>query len=135
VTEVAVEVPPAPGGGMAVESAHAAAVAEGGAAVLAESAGESAGEAKAAAEVALSAAAANMEAGLAVAEATEVAQSSAQQATQMAQMIQDALTAQTGAINALAEELRASRKQAAPASPPSRTQPDRPPGGQKLRRN
>ena len=94
-----------------------------------EQAAEAAGEAKAAAEVALSAAAANMETALEVAEATQVAQGSAEQATQMAQMVADALAAQTGAINALAEELRASRKSQAPAEPRSRPAPDHEPGG------
>lgn len=133
MTEVAVEIPPDGGVSPAVESAHAAAVAEGAADVRAGDAQEAAGEAKAAAEVALSAAAANMEAGLAVAEATETAVDAAAQARADAAMIRDALTAQTGAINALADEFRASRKSTAPSTPPSRSAPDREPGGgQKL---
>lgn len=134
MTEVAVDIPPAPGGGPAVESAHAAAVAEGAAEVHTEQAEQASGEAKAAAEVALSAAAANMETAMQVAEATEVAQSSAQEAASYAAMIQEALAAQTGAINALAEELRASRKSAVPEGKPARTAPDREPSGPQLRR-
>jgi len=41
-----------------------------------------------------------------------------------AEMVHEALQAQTAAISALAEELKASRKQAAPAGPPR----SKPPG-------
>jgi hypothetical protein len=96
-------------------SAHEAAVAEGATAVNAALAVEAAGEAKDAAELALAAAQANVETGLAVADGVQSAQASADVATVSAQMVHEALTAQTAAISALTEELKASRKSARPA--------------------
>lgn len=104
----------AEGAGTAEESAHQAAVAEGATAVQAELAAEAAEEAKAAAEVALGAAQANIDSGMAVEGATASAEAAAAQATVSAEMVHDALAAQTAAINTLAEELKASRKASAP---------------------
>jgi hypothetical protein len=118
------------GGGeipLAEQSAHVAAVAEGATAVQAGQAAESADEAKMAAEVALAAAQANAQTAEAVIESVAAAETSAQQAGISAEMIHDALKAQTGAIEALAEELRQSRKQAAPVEKPRREAPERPP--------
>lgn len=109
-------------------SAHSAAVAEGMTAVQAADAAESAAEAQAAAEVALEAAQANAQTAEAVIEATTMAEGNAQAAQLSAEMVMDALAAQTQAISTLAEELRASRKAAAPVEKPSRSA-DREPGG------
>lgn len=110
-----------------VESAHEAAVAEGASAVQAEAAETAADEAKAAAEVALQAAQVNVETATGVAEATASAEASAAQATVSAEMVMDALNAQGAAIASLAEELKASRKQAVPAEKASRPAPDQAP--------
>jgi hypothetical protein len=129
VADVVVSESEAPDVGTAELSAHAAAVAEGASAVQAGQAAEAAEEAKAAAEVALSAAQANVEAGLAVEQATASAEASAQQATVSAEMVMEALSAQGAAIAALAEELKASRKQPAPPASKGRGRsPDREPG-------
>lgn len=111
------------------EAAHAAAAAEGAAEVHTEQAAEAAGEAAAAAEVALAAAQANIESGAAVAEATEIAEAAAEQATVSAEMVHEALLAQTQAITALTEELRAGRQQTAPPAPGKRSKRDRQPSG------
>lgn len=113
----------------AEQAAHQAAVAEGATAVQAATAEEAAGEAKAAAEVALAAAAANIESGAAVEQAAEQASVSAATAGVNAEMVYQAIQAQTGAIQELVAELQASRKAAQPpqekrSSPPS---PDREP--------
>ncbi len=115
--------------GTAEASAHTAAVAEGMTAVQAADAAESAAEAQAAAEVALLAAEENAKTAEAVIEATAVAEANAAGAAVSAEMVMDALKAQTSAIELLAEELRASRKAAAPVEKPSRPSPDREPGG------
>jgi hypothetical protein len=110
-------------------AAHEAAVAEGATAVQAAQAGEAAEEAKAAAELALEAAKVNVESGAAVEAGVQAAQAAAGEATVSAQMVHEALGAQTAAITALTEELRASRKQqAAPAEPRKSPPPDRAPG-------
>ena len=111
------------GGGVA-ESAHEAAVAEGASAVLAETAVTASAEAQAAAEIALEAADANISSGQLVEQAVATANESAAVASVSADMVHEALTAQTSAIAALTEELRASRKsagngQAPKAAPPS----------------
>lgn len=103
----------ASGTSTAEQAAHEAAVAEGATAVHTEDAQEAAAEAKAAAEVALAAAEANITSGAAVEQAAQQADSSAAVASVSAEMVHEALTAQTAAINALAEEMKASR-QAAP---------------------
>lgn len=110
-------------------SAHTAAVAEGMTAVQAESAAESAEAAEAAAELALEAARANAETAGAVIEATTVAEGNAEAAKLSAEMVMEALAAQTKSIELLTEELRASRKAAAPADKPARPAPDREPNG------
>lgn len=112
----------------AEQSAHEAAVAEGATAVHGEIAAQAAEEAKEAASIALDAAKANMDAALPVAAATEQAQAAAQQATVSAEMVHDALAAQTAAITALTEELRNSRKQAPQEGPAKKPPGDRPPG-------
>src|SRR5487761_766525 len=91
----------------AEQSAHEAAVAEGATAVHGEIAAQAAEEAKEAASIALDA---------------------AQQATVSAEMVHDALAAQTAAITALTEELRNSRKQAPQEGPAKKPPGDRPPG-------
>jgi hypothetical protein len=113
----------------AEQSAHTAAVAEGMTAVQAQQAEQSADEAKAAAEVALLAAEENAKTAEAVIQATAQAEQHAAGASVSAEMVMDALKAQTQAITTLAEELKASRKSATPDSPPKRTAPDRAPGG------
>lgn len=111
-------------------SAHEAAVAEGATAVQAEQAAAAAEEAKAAAEVALSAAQNNIESGVAVEQAAQRAESGANVATVSAEMVHEALLAQTNAIKELTAELQASRKQAAqPTEKPRRQSPDTEPGG------
>ena len=111
------------------QSAHEAAVAEGATAVHTENAQEAAAEAQAAAAVALAAAEANIESGAAVEQAAEQAGSSAAVASVSAEMVHEALTAQTAAINALAEELKAARtagpKEDKPPKPAADRAPDR----------
>ena len=110
-------------------SAHEAAVAEGATAVIAANAQESAAEASAAAEVALAAAEANIASSDTVVQAAEQATQSAAQAGVNAEMVHEALLAQTRAIAELTAELQASRKaQAPPAEKPQRAAPDREPG-------
>lgn len=110
-------------------SAHEAAVAEGATMVQAASAEEAAAEASAAAEVALAAAEANIQAGDTVVQAAEQATQSAAQAGVNAEMVHEALLAQTRAISELTAELQASRKAQAPAQDkPRRAAPDREPG-------
>lgn len=112
------------------QSAHEAAVAEGASAVQAQAAAVAAEEAKAAAEVALSAAQANIESGQAVEAAVEQANAAGASASVSAEMVHDALKAQTAAISALTEELRADRKNNSPVPGNSgRPKPDREPGG------
>lgn len=110
-------------------SAHTAAVAEGMTAVQAADAAGSAEQAQAAAEVALLAAEENAKTAEAVIEATAQAETSAAGAAISAEMVMDALKAQTAAITTLAEELKASRKAAVPDGPPKRPAPDVTPGG------
>ena len=109
-------------------SAHTAAVAEGMTAVQAADAAESAEQAQAAAEVALLAAEENAKTAEAVIEATAQAETSAAAAGISAEMVMDALKAQTTAINELREELKASRR-AEQHDAPKRPAPDREPGG------
>lgn len=110
-------------------SAHEAAVAEGATAVIAANAQESAAEASAAAEVALAAAEANIASSDTVVQAAEQATQSAAQAGVNAEMVHEALLAQTRAITELTAELQASRKaQAPPQDKPRRAAPDREPG-------
>jgi hypothetical protein len=110
-------------------SAHEAAVAEGATAVIAANAEQSAAEAAAAAEVALAAADANIASAGTVVQAAEQATQSAAQAGVNAEMVHEALLAQTRAINELTAELQASRKAAAPPQErPSRPAADREPG-------
>jgi hypothetical protein len=109
-------------------SAHEAAVAEGATAVIAANAEQSAAEAAAAAEVALAAADANIASADTVVQAAEQATQSAAQAGVNAEMVHEALLAQTRAIAELTAELQASRKaQAAPQDKPARAAPDRKP--------
>lgn len=110
-------------------SAHTAAVAEGMTAVQAEQAADSAAEAQAAAEVALLAAEENAKTAEAVIEATAQAETSAAAAGISAEMVMDALKAQTVILTEVREELKASRRAAAPAGPATRSAPDREPGG------
>lgn len=110
-------------------SAHEAAVAEGATAVIAANAQEAAAEASAAAEVALAAADANISSADTVVQAAEQATQSAAQAGVNAEMVHEALLAQTRAIAELTAELQASRKaQAPPQDKPRRAAPDREPG-------
>jgi len=108
-------------------SAHTAAVAEGMTAVQAAGAAESAAEAKAAAEVALEAAEANAANAEAVIEAQASAETSAEAAGVTAEMLMDALKAQTAVIAELREELKAGRR-AEHQDAPKRAAPDREPG-------
>jgi hypothetical protein len=117
------------GGGTpgAAESAHVAAVAEGATIVQAQQAAESAEEAKAAAEVALAAAEASIETAVETEGATQTATVAAEQATVSAEMVHQALLAQTAAIEALTQEMKASREQArkqGPAEPKPAAEPD-----------
>jgi len=108
-------------------SAHTAAVAEGMTAVQAADAAESAAEAQAAAEVALAAAEENARTAEGVIEATVKAEESAAGAAISAEMVMDALKAQSAAINELREELKASRR-AEHHDAPKRAAPDHEPG-------
>ena len=110
----------------AAAAAHEAAVAEGASGVQAEQAQAAAAEASAAAEVALAAAEANIEAGAAVEGAVATANESAAQATVSAEMVHEALSAQTAAITALAEELKRGRE-SAPKPEKVKTAPDKAP--------
>lgn len=101
---------PEDGAQTVAESAHEAAVAEGAVQVQAQQAAESAAEAQAAAEVALAAAEANIQSGAAVEGAVASANESAAVASISAEMVHEALQAQTAAINALAAELKAGRQ-------------------------
>ena len=109
-------------------SAHTAAVAEGMTAVQAADAAESAAEAQAAAEVALLAAEENAKTAEAVIEATAQAETSAAAAGISAEMVMDALKAQTAILTEVREELKASRR-AEHHDAPKRAAPDRDPGG------
>jgi hypothetical protein len=109
-------------------SAHTAAVAEGMTAVQAADAAESAAAAAAAAEVALLAAEENAKTAETVIEATAQAETSAAAAGISAEMVMDALKAQTAILTEVREELKASRKAAMPADPPRRAAPDAEPG-------
>lgn len=110
-------------------SAHTAAVAEGMTAVQAADAAESAAEAQAAAEVALLAAEENAKTAEAVIQAQTDAANSAISSSVSAEMVMDALKAQTTILAEVREELKASRRAAAPAEPARRSAPDREPGG------
>lgn len=110
-------------------SAHVAAVAEGASAVQAQQAAESAAAAEAAAEAALIAAEENAKTAEAVIQATAQAETSAAAADISAEMVMDALKAQTAILAEVREELKASRKQATPAEPKPAPAPDREPGG------
>jgi hypothetical protein len=110
-------------------SAHTAAVAEGMTAVLEQNAAESAEEAKAAASVALEAAEQNAKVAEAVIEASAGAEAGAETAQAYSDVVLEALKAQTEAFNVLAEELKASRKAAAPPEAPKHSAPDVAPGG------
>ena len=109
-------------------SAHTAAVAEGMTAVQAADAAESAAEAQAAAEVALLAAEENAKTAEAVIEATAQAETSAAGAGISAEMVMDALKAQTAILTEVREELKASRR-AEHHDTPKPAAPDREPGG------
>jgi hypothetical protein len=122
VTEVTVEAGGEGGEVIADESARMAAVAEGASSVNAGIAAQAAGEAQEAAEAALSAAQANIESGAVVGEAAGQAREAAAEAASYAEMTLQALNAQTAAITALTEELRASRQ---PAAPPEKRKPKR----------
>jgi len=89
----------------------------------AQTVAESAAEAQAAAEIALAAAEANIQSGAAVEGAVASANESAAVASVSAEMVHEALTAQTAAINALAAELKAGRQK-----PPKETDGGKPPG-------
>lgn len=114
------------------EAAHEAAVAEGATAVNAEQAAEAAAEATAAAEIALAAAEANIEAGAAIESGVASAESSAVDAMVSAEMVHEALAAQTAAITALTDELKLQRESAArppkESSSSSSPAPDAEPG-------
>jgi hypothetical protein len=117
--------------GTAAESAHQAAVAEGATGVQTDLAQEAADQATAAAEIALGAAEANIAAGAVVESAVATADGAAAVATVSAEMVQEALAAQTAAIHALTEELALQRKAApAPDKPKSKPAEDASPGKQ-----
>lgn len=116
------------GEALADESVRQAAVAEGFSAAQAGLAEEAAGDAKAAAEVALEAAQANIESVGAAAEAGAVAQEAAASAASSEDRIYEALTAQTAAITAFLDEMRASRQTPVPTSKPRKSKRDRSPG-------
>ena len=109
-------------------SAHTAAVAEGMTAVQAADAAGSAAQAEAAAEVALLAAEENAKTAEAVIEATAQAETSAAAAGISAEMVMDALKAQTAILTEVREELKASRRAEHPGAP-KRAAPDREPAG------
>lgn len=119
----------------AAESAHVAAVAEGAAAVQSEHAAESAGKAEMAAEAAIQAAQANVAAGAEAVAAAASAGESASAAAVSAEMMHQAITAQTAAISALVEELRTSRKSGPrPDGDAPKVKPDKTPGQSSDRR-
>jgi hypothetical protein len=110
-------------------SAHEAAVAEGATAVQAELAAQAAEEAKAAAEIALAGASESVQIALDVEEQTSRAEGAAQTSAVSAEMVHEALLAQTRAIETLAAEIKASRSAAAREGKPRRREaPDREPG-------
>jgi hypothetical protein len=117
---------------LALQGAHDAAVAEGGAQVREELAAESADEAKAAAAVALEVAQQNAETAQQVIEATGTAEAAAEQAQVTLELIHEQQAAMSQAIAALAEELKAGRASQVPAEP-KKTGSERPPGAGKPR--
>ena len=136
MSDVVVTVEDPEGAPTAEEAAVAAAAMEGATAVHAEQAAEAAQEAKDAAGQAQSAALANLESSAEAVEAGESAQAAARDAAITAEMLHEALKAQSAAINALVEELRSTRKQSVPSETKSK-KPDREPspGGTRLVRS
>lgn len=108
------------------QSAHEAAVAEGAAGVRGEQAAESAAEAKAAAEVAIAAAEANAQTAAVAEEAAAQSAANAAASAVTLEMIHEQQAAMLQGLSALSEELKASRKPAAP-KPQSTAAPDQPP--------
>ena len=86
-------------------------MAEGASAVNSSNAADAAAEAKDAAALALSVAQSNIETSATITESKDAAEGAAAQASVSAQMVHEALSAQTAAIAALAEQLK-ERKQA-----------------------
>jgi uncharacterized iron-regulated protein len=121
-----------PAADLAMQGAHDAAVAEGGAGVRAELATEAASEAEAAAAVALAVAEENAKTAQAVIEAQASAEGAAEESKSLAEMMRAEHEATRNMISALAEELKASRETKTPAAEPPKTS-ERPPGGGKPR--
>ena len=121
-----------PAADLALQGAHDAAVAEGGAQVREELAAESADEAKAAAAVALEIAAENAATAQQVIEATGTAEAAAEQAGVTLELIHEQQAAMSQAISALAAELAEGRKASAPPVE-TKAKSERPPGDGKQR--
>ena len=113
---------------LALQGAHDAAVAEGGAEVRAQLATEAASEAEAAAAVALAVAEENAQTAQAVIEAQGTAEAAAEESKTLAEMMRAEHEATRNMITALAEELKAARASQVPAEP-KKTSSERPPGG------
>jgi hypothetical protein len=121
-----------PAADLAMQGAHDAAVAEGGAGVRAELATEAASEAEAAAAVALAVAEENAKTAQAVIQAQASAEGAAEESKSLAEMMRAEHEATRNMISALAEELKVSRETKASPEPP-KTSSERPPGGGKPR--
>ena len=119
-----------PAADLALQGAHDAAVAEGGAGVRQELAAESASEAQAAAEVALAIAEENAATAATIVEAQESAGAAAEESRELAGMMRAEHEATRAMVAALAEEIRGAREQARPPAP-EKTHSERPPGNAK----
>jgi hypothetical protein len=120
-----------PAADLAMQGAHDAAVAEGGAEVRAELATEAASEAEAAAAVALAVAEENAQTAAAVIEAQASAEGAAEESRSLAEMMRAEHEATRNMVSALAEEIRAQRESAKPPAEPAKTTHERPPGAGK----
>lgn len=120
---------PGTGETAAAAAAHQAAVAEGVTGVQAAQASDAAAEAKEAAAAAVEAAQVNAASQAAAEEAAAEATASAAASAVTLEMIHEQQNAMLAGLDALKEELKASRKPAAPARPDGAPKADRPPAG------
>jgi hypothetical protein len=117
-----------PAAELAMQGAHDAAVAEGGAGVRQELAAESASEAQAAAEVAMAIAEENAATAATIVEAQESTAGAVEESRQLADMMRAEHEATRAMVQALAEEIRSAREAGKPAAPEKPVSHERPPG-------
>lgn len=113
---------------LAMQGAHDAAVAEGGAGVRQELAAESASEAQAAADVAMAIAEENAATAAQVIEAQASTEGAVEESRQLADMMRAEHEATRAMVTALAEEIRSAREASKPAAPEKPVSHERPPG-------